>query len=84
MDKEIQKLVLGDEEPITCRPGEKIAPELEQARKEIGVWATQPEDILSYVLFPQVAKDFIPNKYMKENLVDIGVQEQLSDESYPI
>ena len=84
VDKEIQKLVLGDEEPITCRPGEKIAPELEQARKEIGVWATQPEDILSYVLFPQVAKDFIPNKYMKENLVDIGVQEQLSDESYPI
>lgn len=33
VDPEIQKLVLGDEEPITCRPGEKIAPELEQAKK---------------------------------------------------
>ena len=84
VDPEIQKLVLGDEKPITCRPGEKIAPELDQARKEIGALATQPEDILSYVLFPQVAKDFIPSKYMRENLVDIGVQEQVADEAYPV
>lgn len=84
VDPEIQKLVLGDEEPITCRPGEKIAPELEQARKEIGTWCTQPEDILSYILFPQVAKDFLPNKFAKENLVDIGVEKQEDPEAYAI
>ena len=80
----IQKKVLGDEIPITCRPGEKIEPELEAARKEIGVWMTQPEDVLSYVLFPQVAKDFLPQKYAKENCVDIGLEEQASPEAYAI
>ncbi|MDO5561977.1 MAG: pyruvate carboxylase subunit B [Synergistaceae bacterium] len=84
VDPEIQKIVLGDEEPITCRPGEKIEPELEAARKEIGVWATQPEDIISYVLFPQVAKDFLPNKFARECKVDIGIQDQFDPDAYPV
>jgi len=84
VDPEIQKKVLGDEQPITCRPGEKIEPELDAARKEIGVWATQPEDLLSYVLFPQVAKDFLPRKFARENLVDIGLEEQVSPEAYAV
>ena len=84
VDPEIQKLVLGDEEPITCRPGEKIAPEIEQAKKEIVVWCTQPEDVLSYILFPQVAKDFLPNKFSKENLVNIGQEPQEVPEAYAI
>ena len=84
VDPEIQKKVLGDEVPITCRPGEKIAPEIEAARKEIGIYATQPEDILSYILFPQVAKDFLPSKYMRETMVDIGLQEQYDPDAYPI
>lgn len=84
VNPEIQKKVLDDEQPITCRPGELIEPELETAKKEIGVWATQPEDILSYVLFPQVAKDFLPKKYARENMVDIGFEEQESPEAYAI
>lgn len=84
VDPEIQKKVLGDEQPITCRPGEMIEPELETARKEIGVWATQPEDILSYVLFPQVAKEFLPKKFARENMVDIGFEKQESPEAYAI
>jgi oxaloacetate decarboxylase alpha subunit len=84
VDPDIQKKVLGDEKPISNRPGENIAPELENARKEIGHFATQPEDILSYVLFPQIAKDFIPNKYARENKVDVGRQDQFDPEAYPI
>lgn len=84
VDPEIQKKVLGDEEPITCRPGEKIAPELENAKREVGTWATQPEDLLSYVLFPQVAKDFLPKKFARERCVDIGFEEQDAPEAYPV
>lgn len=84
VDADIQKKVLGEEVPITCRPGEKIEPELEAARKEIGIWMTQPEDILSYVLFPQVAKDFLPNKFARENCVDIGLEPQENPEAYPV
>ena len=84
VDPEIQKIVLGDEQPITCRPGEKIAPEIEQAKKEIGVWCTQPEDVLSYILFPQVAKDFLPAKFAKENYADLGNEPQEAPEAYAI
>lgn len=84
VDPEIQKKILGDEPQITVRPGEKIEPELDAARKEIGVWATQPEDVLSYVLFPQVAKDFLPKKFARENMVDIGLQEQVDPDAYPV
>lgn len=81
---EIQKKILGDEKPITCRPGEMLEAELEAAKKEIGVWATQPEDVLSYVLFPQVAKDFLPRKFARENRVDIGLEQQEAPEAYAI
>ena len=61
-----------------------IEPELEAAKKEIGVWATQPEDILSYVLFPQVAKEFLPRKFARENRVDIGFETQEAPEAYAV
>lgn len=84
VNPEIQRKILGDEQPITCRPGEIIEPELAVAKKEIGVWATQPEDILSYILFPQVAKDFLPKKFARENNVDIGLEPQEAPEAYAI
>lgn len=84
VNPEVLNKVLGDEQPISCRPGEMIEPELDAAKKEIGVWATQPEDILSYVLFPQVAKDFLPKKFARENHVDIGFEKQEAPEAYAI
>jgi oxaloacetate decarboxylase alpha subunit len=54
----IKKLILGDEEQITCRPADLIQPELESIRKKIGQYIEQEEDVLSYALFPQVAEEF--------------------------
>ncbi len=56
--EEIIKKILGDEQPITCRPADLLEPELEQRRKEIEGLARSEEDVLSYCLFPQVAKEF--------------------------
>jgi oxaloacetate decarboxylase alpha subunit len=58
IDPEIQRLAIGDEEPIDCRPADLIAPGMEQAREEIGDLAQNEEDIISYALFPQVARPF--------------------------
>lgn len=84
MNAEIQKKILGDDKPITCRPADLIEPELKNAEKEIGVWATQPEDILTYVLFPAVAKDFLKKKYARINKCDIGVGDLVDDSAYPV
>lgn len=84
VDPEVQKIVLDGETPITCRPAEKLEPELEKARAEIAPWMTQPEDVLSYVMFPQVAKDFLPKKFARINKVDIGLNGTFADDAYPI
>jgi len=84
VDPEVRKLAIGDEEPITCRPGEKISAEMEQARRDASTWATQEEDALSWIMFPPVAKDFLPNKFAKETKRDIGLNELHGEAAYPV
>jgi len=59
---EVKRLTIGDEEPIDCRPADLIPPGMEQARQEIGELARSEEDVLSYALFPQVARPFLERR----------------------
>ncbi len=59
MDPEIQKKVIGDDEVITCRPADKIEPGMDAARKELGSLARTERDVISYAIFPQVARPFL-------------------------
>ena len=63
---ELVEKIIGDEERITCRPADKIEPELEKMKKECAEWIRQPEDVLSYALFDQVAVKYF--KYREANL----------------
>ncbi len=62
IDPEVQKKIIGDEQPIDCRPADLLPPGLEQARAEIGDLARSEEDVLSYALFPQVARPFFERR----------------------
>jgi len=62
IDPAFQKQILGDEAPITCRPADLLEPEMEKAKAEIGNLAKSEEDVLSYVLFPQVAREFLAGR----------------------
>jgi oxaloacetate decarboxylase alpha subunit len=84
VNKEIQKKATEGETPITCRPADNIPPELEKLRKEVGAWALQPEDVLSYAMFPQVAKDFLPKKFARETKTNIGLDTPITEEAYPV
>jgi oxaloacetate decarboxylase alpha subunit len=66
VNKEVQKKILGDEEPMKDRPADHIAPQLEGFRKEIAEYIQQDEDVLSYALFPQVAKKFFQNRQARQ------------------
>jgi len=55
---EVQKKAIGDAEPITCRPADLIEPQLDKFKEECKQWTRQEEDVLSYALFPAVAKKF--------------------------
>ncbi|MBN1879689.1 pyruvate/oxaloacetate carboxyltransferase [bacterium] len=62
IDPELQKKAIGNEEPITCRPADMLCPGFEQAREEIGELASSDEDVLSYALFPQVARPYFERR----------------------
>jgi pyruvate/oxaloacetate carboxyltransferase len=55
---EIKHKILGKKEPITCRPADLLKPGLDQARTDAGSLATSEEDVLSYALFPEIAKEY--------------------------
>jgi pyruvate/oxaloacetate carboxyltransferase len=58
VDPEIQKKVLGDEKPITCRPADLIPNEWERLCKEVEGRARNEDDVLSYAVFPKVWEQF--------------------------
>ena len=58
ISEDMKHKVLGKKEPINCRPADLLKPGLEQARKEAGSLATSEEDVLSYALFPEIAKEY--------------------------
>jgi oxaloacetate decarboxylase alpha subunit len=62
IDPEVKRLAIGDEDPIDCRPADLIPPGMEQARREIGDLARDEEDVISYALFPQVARPFLERR----------------------
>ena len=58
VSKEIQRKVLGEEKPITCRPADEIPHEWETLEHEVKGKARNDDDVLSYAVFPKVWLEF--------------------------
>ncbi|MDD6919890.1 MAG: pyruvate carboxylase [Eubacteriales bacterium] len=61
---DLQKIVLKDKKPITCRPGELLPPEDYDAIKkyleeECKMEVVTEQDLLSYSMYPKVFEDYI-------------------------
>ena len=67
---DVVKQIIGDQERITCRPADLIAPELDNYRKEIEEFAESDEDVLTYALFPQLAVPFFKRRQAAKYGVD--------------
>ena len=65
-----KKQILGDEKPITCRPADKIKPELATLREKVKPYMIQEEDVLTYALFEQVATKFFEARKAKLYALD--------------
>ena len=71
IDPEFQKKILGDEQPITCRPADLLKPELDDLRKKVAPYMEQDEDVLSYALFEQVATKFFDQRKAAKLGIDL-------------
>ena len=80
---EIQKKVIGDEEPITCRPADLLEPGLPGFEKDIEAYKEQDEDVLTYALFPQVALDYFKYRDAQKTGVDVN-KADTENKAYPV
>ena len=82
-NKEVQKKIIGDATPITCRPADLLEPMLPKFEKEVAQWKQQDEDVLSYALFPAVAKEFFELREAKQTKVDQAKADK-ENKVYPV
>ncbi|MBQ9467859.1 MAG: oxaloacetate decarboxylase subunit alpha [Clostridia bacterium] len=78
IDPDFQKRILGDEQPITCRPADLLKPELEELRKKVAPYMEQEEDVLSYALFEQVATKFFEQRKAAKLGIDQGTSDPVN------
>ena len=71
VNQELQARVLAGDEPVTCRPADLIAPEMERLTDELRSLAKEEniklsdneiDDVLIYALFQQVGINFLKNR----------------------
>ena len=80
---EIKAKIIGDEEQITCRPADNIAPELDVIKEKCNQYIEQDEDVLSYALFEQVAEKFFEQRIAAKYKVDGSLADK-DNKVYPV
>ena len=63
VDEEVKKKAIGDEEVITKRPADLLEDnEMERIKTEVGNLAKEPEDVLTYAMFPEIARVYLQER----------------------
>ena len=62
VNAEIRKIAIENDEILSCRPADKIEPELEKIREAYKDIVKNDEDLLSCAMFPQIAPEFIKKR----------------------
>ena len=83
MNPEVVEKILKGEKQMTDRPADHIAPQLQKFEEEAKEWVRQPEDVLSYALFPQVAKDYFAYRDAQRTGVSLKDADKVN-KAYPV
>lgn len=84
IDPAFREKIIGDEQPIDCRPADLLEPEVEKMRAEVPAeYLEQEEDVLTWAMFPQVAPKFFEKRKNKKYGVD-GEHADKKDMVHPV
>src|SRR4030065_250133 len=64
INETVRNMAIGNDEVITCRPADKLKPEMHRLREEIGELAKSEEDVLTYAMFPEIGRKFLEERAM--------------------
>lgn len=70
IDLDVKKRVIGDEQPITCRPADLLSPILGKIPKEARIHFKTEDDAITYALFPKEAIDFFKKREEKQTQLE--------------
>ena len=65
IDVNVKRKVIGDEQPVTCRPADLLKPVLGKIPEEVRNYFETEEDMITYTLFPKEAMDFFQKRKKK-------------------
>ena len=75
INQEVLNKAIGDEKPMTCRPADKLKPEINNLKVKCEDVAKSEEDLLTYAMFPDLANTFLKERNAgtlePEELLDI-------------
>ena len=58
----VRQQAIGNEDVIDCRPADLLKDEMHDLRDEIGELAATEEDVLSFAMFPEIARGFLEQR----------------------
>jgi oxaloacetate decarboxylase alpha subunit len=78
INEEVKIAAIGDEQQINCRPADLLAVNWAKLKEEVGDLAKSEEDLISYALFPQVARSYFEHR--KTARKNVGQKEEAKRE----
>ncbi len=80
IDENVKKLIIGDEESITCRPADLLEPALDKIPEDVKPYIESEEDMLTYALFPAIAPEFFKKRKAKREEAKTSIpQERMAE-----
>lgn len=62
VNKALQQRAIGNESVIEGRPADLLTPEMDKIKTEIGALAISEEDVLTYAMFPDLAREYLQQR----------------------
>ncbi|MFE8069855.1 sodium-extruding oxaloacetate decarboxylase subunit alpha [Marinobacteraceae bacterium S3BR75-40.1] len=62
INDELRRRAVGNEDLVDCRPADLIANEFHKLKEQLGDLAESEEDVLTYAMFPDQAKQFLEQR----------------------
>jgi len=76
VNAQVRSIAIGNAEVITCRPADQLEDEMDRLRGEIESIAKSEEDVLTYAMFPELARTFLQERaagtLKPEQLLPVG------------
>jgi len=73
IDEGFRREIIGDEEPITCRPSDLLEPILDDIPDDARPYIESEEDEITYALFPKAALEFFKRRETRREEAKTGI-----------